>query len=79
MAEHAWAITRPRGDWERVDTDDVSHTAALMHEADWRARFEPHFGPLEVPDLEARDIAILAWSSIRHRTYPANATFDTSR
>ncbi|MGE0628033.1 MAG: hypothetical protein AB7O43_09445 [Hyphomicrobiaceae bacterium] len=50
----AFAVLTPRGPWVAVDAADVSHTAGVMSEADWRAKFEPDFGPLDLAKLPAQ-------------------------
>ncbi|TAK47146.1 MAG: hypothetical protein EPO23_11890 [Xanthobacteraceae bacterium] len=49
----AFAVTRPGGEWREVDGSDVAHTASVMSEADWRAAFEPDFGPLDLSKIPA--------------------------
>lgn len=50
-AYDAFAVLSPGKDWSKVDEADVFHTAGVMSEADWRGRFEPEFGPLDLSRL----------------------------
>jgi hypothetical protein len=49
----AFAVLRPGEDWTPVDEIDVAHTAGLMSEADWHAKFEGKFGPLDFSKISA--------------------------
>ena len=44
----AYAVLGPADPWCMVDSCDVAHTASVMSEAAWRARFEGYFGPLDL-------------------------------
>ena len=44
----AFALLSPGADWTRCDAGDVFHTAGVMSEPAWRARFEGRFGPLDL-------------------------------
>ncbi len=44
----AFAVLGPGKGWTAVDESDVSNSAAVMSEVDWRATFEGTFGPLDL-------------------------------
>ena len=50
-AKGAYAVLKPGAPWKKVDRSDVGHTGSLMSEAEWRAGFEPIFGPLDLSKL----------------------------
>lgn len=52
----AFAVLSPGKPWSMVDDADVINTAGVMTEADWRAKFEPRFGPLDLSALHLRSI-----------------------
>ncbi|BBF92459.1 hypothetical protein [Blastochloris tepida] len=52
--ELAFAMLEPGGPWVEVDAADVAYTAGVMSEAAWRAKFEPEFGSLVPPVLDAK-------------------------
>ncbi len=49
----AVALLSPGASWQRVDADDVWHTATALDEAAFRDRFERKFGKLDFGDAAA--------------------------
>jgi hypothetical protein len=47
----AFAVLIPNGPWEKVDELDVAHTAGVMTEEAWRAKFEGEFGALNLSNI----------------------------
>ncbi len=50
----AFAVLESGAPWTEVDGSDVSHTAGVMSEDDWRATFEKHFGPLDLSTIPSQ-------------------------
>jgi hypothetical protein len=49
--DDAFAVLSPGKGWSRVDEADVIHTGAVLSEEEWRRRFEPRFGFLDLSKI----------------------------
>ena len=58
---HSFVALVPGEGWSQVDAADLFRAAGVKSEADWRARFEPESGPVDISAFWRSGDLIRSW------------------